>query len=232
MGGLELNKEPKTHQRRFSLEDDFMKYDTDDLLFGAMYHLSTYHPEEKKLYLSRKNLLKNKKVIYELCGLNSQKLSRHLDKLIENNLIAETEMLIAGEKVPVYTFPFNYNGNYQLIDNEMLWYLASTRNHQCIRIYVLLLRYYLWKQKVGQEQGEAIYYTFTNTDLLSSIGYSADNKLASSMITNILESFQREGIINYEEYYEEIITNKGFSVPSPRKRLIFVAQNKNDLNKV
>lgn len=227
-----MNKEPKTHQRRFSLEDDFMKYDTDDLLFGAMYHLSTYHPEEKKLYLSRKNLLKNKKVIYELCGLNSQKLSRHLDKLIENNLIAETEMLIAGEKVPVYTFPFNYNGNYQLIDNEMLWYLASTRNHQCIRIYVLLLRYYLWKQKVSQEQGETIYYTFTNTDLLSSIGYSTDNKLASSMITNILESFQREGIINYEEYYEEIITNKGFSVPSPRKRLLFVAQNKNDLNKV
>ena len=209
-----------------------MKYDTDDLLFGAMYHLSTYHPEEKKLYLSRKNLLKNKKVIYELCGLNSQKLSRHLDKLIENNLIAETEMLVAGEKVPVYTFPFNYNGNYQLIDNEMLWYLASTRNHQCIRIYVLLLRYYLWKQKVSQEQGETIYYTFTNTDLLSSIGYSTDNKLASSMITNILESFQREGIINYEEYYEEIITSNGFSVPSPRKRLIFVAQNKNDLNKV
>lgn len=227
-----MNKEPKTHQRRFSLEDDFMKYDTDDLLFGAMYHLSTYHPEEKKLYLSRKNLLKNKKVIYELCGLNSQKLSRHLDKLIENNLIAETEMFIAGEKVPVYTFPFNYDGNYQLIDNEMLWYLASTRNHQCIRIYVLLLRYYLWKQKVSQEQGETVYYTFTNTDLLSSIGYSTDNKLASSMITNILESFQREGIINYEEYYEEIITNKGFSVPSPRKRLLFVAQNKNDLNKV
>lgn len=227
-----MNKEPKTHQRRFSLEDDFMKYDTDDLLFGAMYHLSTYHPEERKLYLSRKNLLKNKKVIYELCGLNSQKLSRHLGKLIENNLIAETEMLIAGEKVPVYTFPFNYNGNYQLIDNEMLWYLASTRNHQCIRIYVLLLRYYLWKQKVSQEQEETVYYTFTNTDLLSSIGYSTDNKLASSMITNILESFQREGIINYEEYYEEIITNKGFSVPSPRKRLLFVAQNKNDLNKV
>ena len=209
-----------------------MKYDTDDLLFGAMYHLSTYHPEEKKLYLSRKNLLKNKKVIYELCGLNSQKLSRHLDKLIENNLIAETEMFIAGEKVSVYTFPFNYDGNYQLIDNEMLWYLASTRNHQCIRIYVLLLRYYLWKQKISQEQGETVYYTFTNTDLLSSIGYSTDNKLASSMITNILESFQREGIINYEEYYEEIITNKGFSVPSPRKRLLFVAQNKNDLNKV
>lgn len=44
--------ETKAHQRRFSLEDDFMNYDTDDLLFGAMYHLSTYHPIiENYIYL-------------------------------------------------------------------------------------------------------------------------------------------------------------------------------------
>jgi hypothetical protein len=224
--------ETKAHQRRFSLEDDFMNYDTDDLLFGAMYHLSTYHPDYRKLYLSRKSLLKNKKIIYELCGLNSQKLNRHLEKLIERKLIAVEEMIVAGEKVPVYTFPYDYKSNYQLIDNEMLWYLASTRNHQCIRVYVLLLKYYLWKQKVSQEQGEDVYYVFTNADLLKDIGYSADNKVASSVITNILESFQREGLIQYEEFYEEIITNKGISVPSPRKRLKFVAKVKTDMRPV
>lgn len=206
-----------------------MNYNTDDLLFGAMYHLTTYHPEYKKLYLSRKNLLKNKKVIYELCGLNAQSLNRHLNKLIEAKLIAIEEMIISGEKVPVYTFPYDYNANYQLIDNEMLWYLASTRNHQCIRIYVLLLQCFLWKQKVSQEQGEQVYYTFTNADLLKKIGYSADNKVASSVITNILESFQREGLIQYEEFFEEVITNKGVSVPSPRKCLKFVAKTKTDM---
>ena len=108
----------------------------------------------------------------------------------------------------------------------MLWYLASTRNNQCIRVYVSLLRYYLWKQKTNE------LYTFTNTDLLQSIGYSADNKLASSMMTNILESFQREGIIQIENYYEEIITNTGKTVPSPRKRLLFVAQVKGDLKPI
>jgi site-specific DNA-cytosine methylase len=68
--------------------------------------------------------------------------------------------------------------------------------------------------------------------LLKDIGYSADNKVASSVITNILESFQREGLINYEEFYEEIITNKGISVPSPRKRLKFVASVKADMRPV
>ena len=77
-----------------------------------------------------------------------------------------------------------------------------------------------------------MYYVFTNADLLKDIGYSADNKVASSVITNILESFQREGLIQYEEFYEEIITNKGISVPSPRKRLKFVAKVKTDMRPV
>ena len=221
-----MSEQQKPHRRRFSLEDDFMNYSTDDLLFGAMYHLSTYHPEEKKLYLSKKSLTKNKKTIYELCDLDAQKLRRHLAKLIEKKLIAEVEMFVANEKIPVYIFPYNYDDNYQLVDNEMLWYLASTRNNQCIRIYVSLLRYYLWKQKTNEV------YTFTNADLLRSIGYSADNKLASSMITNILESFQREGIIQVENYYEEIITNEGRVVPSPKKKLLFVAQVKEDLKPI
>ena len=31
--------------RRFSLEDDFMKYDTDDLVYGFMRSISTAKPE-------------------------------------------------------------------------------------------------------------------------------------------------------------------------------------------
>ena len=213
----------ETHKRRFSLEADFMNYSTDDLLFGAMYHLSTYHPNYQKLYLSKKNFQKNKKIIYELCDLNAQNLKRHLDKLLASKLIAEGEIVSNDEKIPVYFFPFDYNGNYQLIDNEMLWYIASTRNHQAIRLYVYLLNCFLWKQK----EQEA--YIFTNIDLMKSIGYSQNNKLASSMVSNILESFAREGIIEYVEFYEEIITNKGKSVPTPKKKLMFVASTKDQL---
>lgn len=213
----------ETHKRRFSLEADFMNYSTDDLLFGAMYHLSTYHPNYQKLYLSKKNFQKNKKIIYELCDLNAQSLRRHLDKLLASKLIAEGEIVSNDEKIPVYFFPFEYSGNYQLIDNEMLWYIASTRNHQAIRLYVYLLNCFLWKQKEQET------YIFTNTDLMKSIGYSPDNKLASSMVSNILESFAREGIIEYVEFYEEVITNSGKSVPTPKKKLMFVASTKDQL---
>ena len=52
------------------------------------------------------------------------------------------------------------------------------------------------------------------------------------MITNILERFQREGIIEYETYYGEIATNSGKVVPSPKKRLLFVAKTKKDLKPI
>ena len=57
-------------------------------------------------------------------------------------------------------------------------------------------------------------------------------KKANEIVNNILESFLREGVIKFENYYEEILLNNGKTVPSPRKRLLFVAQTKNELPKV
>ena len=61
------------------------------------------------------------------------------------------------------------------------------------------------------------------------LGYSPDNKLASSTVSNVLESFAREGVIKYENYYEEHINDEGKSVPTPKKRLLFVAKSKSEL---
>ena len=75
----------KARKRRLSLEGNFMNYSTDDLLFGAMLYLATYHPEVGKLYLTKKNYTKNRKNFYNLCDdtSNAKTLKRHLDKLIE-----------------------------------------------------------------------------------------------------------------------------------------------------
>lgn len=214
----------KEKTRRMSLENDFMDYSTDDLLYGAMAYLATFHPEERKLYLTKKNYAKNRKNFYNLIGSNEAKtLKRHLDKLIEKGLIAEEEVKSGGEKYPSYTFPYDKDTNYQIVEAEMLWYVVSTRNQQAVKVYVKLLNWYLWK---SQEEEEFI---FTNKDIMKALGYSTDNKLASSMVSNILESFQREGVINYEEYFEEKITDDGKSVPTPKKRLTFVAKSKNEL---
>ena len=213
----------ENRQRRISTDEDFMKYSTDDLLYGAMYYLSTYHKTYQKLYLTKKNYTKSRKELYAICGLNAQSLNNHLNKLIDNGLIEKDVMKVGEEDVEVYTFPYNKNGKYELIENEMLWYVVSTRNKQAVRVYVYLLSKYLWKQKTGDE------FIFTNKDILKALGYSPDYTLASSIVSNILESFQREGVINYEEEYEEHIMNNGTITPTPKKRLYFVARSKSEL---
>lgn len=212
------------YTRRFSMEADFMHYNTDDLLYGAMQYLATYHPKEERLYLTKKSFAKNKKEIYGLCGLNAQSLKRHIAKLEERGLIKEEDINCGKDAVySSYTFPYDYDTNYQKIDSEMLWYIISTRNAQAVRIYVYLYNWYLYKTSENDE------YIFTNKDILKAIGYSTDNKLASSMVSNILESFSREGVMKIQEYYEEKILDDGTTTPTPKKKLLFVAGTKSEL---
>lgn len=214
----------KNRQRRFSLEDDFMNYGIDDLLFGSMYYLATFHPGVNKLYLTKKNYAKNRKNFYNLeDGGNAKTLKRHLDKLIEKGLVAEEDIKVNGENYPSYVFPYNYDKKYQLIDAEMLWYIVSTRNRQSVKIYIQLLNWYLWKSK------EEECFIFTNKDIMKALGYSTDNKIASSVVSNVLESLAREGVIKYEEYYENCVDENGKTIPSPRKKLFFVARSKSEL---
>lgn len=213
--------------RRFSLEDDFMNYNSDDLLFGAMQYLATYHPEMHLLYLTKKKAKKAQNELASICGATTRTVSRHIDRLKEKGLIKEKTLYLGANKdeYECYIFPFERSGRYQIIDNEMLWYVVSTRNHQAVRVYLQLLNWYKWKAESGE------FYNFDNKDLLAKLGYSTEsnNALRSSMITNILESFYREGIIDYAEYMEQKVDNKGNIVAFPQKRLLFVAEHKAQL---
>lgn len=219
-----LLSEEKILKRRLSLENDFMNYGIDDLLFGSMYYLATFHPKVGKLYLTKKNYAKNRKNFYNLeDGGNAKTLKRHLDKLIEKGLVAEEDIKINDEKYPSYVFPYETDTKYQLVEAEMLWYIISTRNRQAVKIYIQLLNWYLWKEKTDE------HFVFTNKDIMKVLGYSPDNKVASSMVSNVLESLSREGVIRYENYFEEYVSNNGCIVPTPKKRLLFVAKSKKEL---
>ena len=203
-----------------------MNYTIDDILFGVMCYLATYHPTEKILYLSKKNFVKNKKQIKTLCGeISTQTLNNHLKKLVEKGLISEVERISEEEETPSYIFPKGTNNRFQLVENEMLWYVVSTRHQHAVKIYIYLLNKYDWKKKQGEE------YVFTNKELLSAIGYSSYsyNNMANDIVNNILESFDREGVISYEEFYEEGCDESGKSFPIPRKKLLFVASSKKEL---
>lgn len=220
-----MNKEQQfSYTRRISLENDFMNYTTDDLLYGLMTYLATFHPLHRELYLTKQNYEKNRKLLYDFTGTkNSTNLKNHLNKLIQKGLVAEKNYVISGEKVSAYYFPYDKNGKYRITDSEMLFYLTTTRNQQVIRVYTYLLDVYLWKKE------EDDYFVFTNKDILKKLGYSTNNKNASAAISNILESLSKEGIIKYEDYYETYVNSKGESLPTPKKRLLFVASKKDEI---
>ena len=64
------------------------------------------------------------------------------------------------------------------------------------------------------------------------LGYAYDNSKASSLVSNILKSFKREGVIKYADYYDTVIDGKGKSVPTPKKKLLFVARHESELEKI
>lgn len=202
--------------RRIPVEGVFIHYDSNDILYAMMYALATFNPTEKRLYLYKKTFTANKRSIYNICGFtDARMMKRHLGKLIDKGLVDEDEFN--------YYFPQNTEDKYQIIEKEMLQYLANTRSNQAIRVYISLLDWYLWKKKEDSE------FIFTNRDILERLGYSKDNKVASGAITDILESFAREGVIKYEHFYETNILSNGKEVPVPRMRLMFVARDKKEL---
>lgn len=202
--------------RRLPTEGVFIHYDSNDILYSLMYSMATFNPKEKRLYLEKKVFVREKKTIYQSCGFtNSAIMKRHLKKLIDKGLVAETDK--------IFYFPYNENEKYQIISNEMLWYIASTRPLQGVRIYIMLLDWFLWKEKTNDT------FVFTNKDILKRLGYSCDNKTASSMVSNILESYSKEGVIQCEYFYEKNISENGKEIPVPKIRLLSVARRKSEI---
>jgi Mn-dependent DtxR family transcriptional regulator len=212
--------------RRLSLEEGFMHYNSDDLLFGAMQFLATFHNQEKILYLTKIKYKSRLNDIYEICQTNPQSNRRHLKRLMDKGLVAEKNLIIGNKEYACYIFPYDEETKYQIVDNKMLWYVISTRNPQAVRIYNYLVNIYTWK-KTKENQN----YIFTYKELAKVIGYSDQNKLSLSIIRNILHSFKNEGIIDYEEYYDTLTKSDGTTVPTPRKKLTFVALHENELSK-
>lgn len=212
--------------RRISLEEDFMNHATNDLLFAYMLASATYHPIEKRLYLTKFKYVSEQmsQTIAKLCGKSKKTIDRHLTALMEKGLVAVDTVSCGTKDVVSYIFPYDKDMNYQIVNNDMLKYVIHTRNQCAVRIYVYLLNKYLWKQD----------YHFTLKELQVAIGYSPNTMTTSilEMLRDILESFKREGIIQYDEVYEQITAfETGEIVNTPNKVLRFVAQKKEELKK-
>lgn len=220
-------------QRRISLEEDFMNWNTNDLLYGFMRCLSTARPifENGKLvkwqeYLPKKNFKKNKKLIASICNITTRTIDNQINKLFEAGLLDEgfeiVELNGKEYEYECYWFPYNEEENYKLVDKEVLNYLVNTRNAQGIRVYIYLLNKYQWKKD----------YVFTIQEIKEALGYAASTKTADGMIRDILASFKAEGIIKYEKFIDEVDIggmNEIKVIPVERMKLKYVVEKRAEL---
>lgn len=187
------------YTRRFSIEDDFMNFKTNDLLFGFMRGLSTTRPvyvnEKQQVwveYLPKKVFTKNKKLIASICDCTPKTIGRHLDALIAAGLVEEKTEVVGNTEMEIYEFPYNEDENYEIVEQPIVKYLVDTRNSQGIRVYLYLLNKFKWKKD----------YIFTIKEIKLALGYAESTTSADSMIRNILASFNKEGMITYEKCYD------------------------------
>lgn len=217
--------------RRISLEKDFFNRRIDDLLYAQMACLATAKPINDgyngyKLYLTKQDYAKNKSIFYGLGSIIDNKapakvLNNHLKILQAEGLVQEEIIEVNGKLTPSYTFPYNYDERYFIIQRDMLRYIVDTRNRYGVQIYIYLANA---MKMIENTHGKDL-YTFTKKDLVKILGFSEKTKEMYTTVGNILDSFKREGIIDWVNYYETHITSNGQVVPVPKMRLTKVIIN-------
>lgn len=205
-----MNNSYSNYPRVLPTSGDFLNYNTNDLLYGAMYYFSTFDTGLKQLYLTKQSFQKHKDEICKMsCINNSKTLKRHLDKLIELNLIQ-----LDDNK---YFFMKPRENTYEIVGRDILKRVLELEESQSLRIYSILVSWYRWKNK------EDDFYIFSNKELLEKLGYSSNNKKMSAKISEILEKMNKACIITYKTFYTTTVTPDGREVPVPRKKLYWVS---------
>lgn len=197
------------YYRNISLEDNFMNYSVDDLLYAFMNYHATYDPATQEYYLTERNWTRYRPLLKSI--INTRNARNHL-----NSLIAKGIVIHDAERMR-YIFPHNGFKKYQQVNNSMLYYLIITSNMNVIKIYIHLLNKWLWKNKTNEP------YYFTLKELREAIGYSGSNNPGvDDALHTILFSISKQGIIDATPTYLTINPN---TPPSPVYQLDFVAQN-------
>ena len=195
--------------RNISLEDNFMNYSVDDLLYAFMSYHATYDPHTNEYYLTERNWVKYRPLLKSIITLRNCR--NHLNSLISKGIIIHDETHMR------YIFPHNGFKKYQPVNNGMLYYLIITSNINVIKIYIYLLNKWLWKNKEHEP------YYFTLKELREALGYSGSNNSGvDAALRTILFSIAKQGIIDATPTY--LVINPNTPV-SPVYQLDFVAQN-------
>lgn len=204
------------HFRNISLEDNFMNYSVDDLLYAFMSYHATFDPNTQEYYLTERSWTKYRPLLKSV--ISTRNCRNHLNSLISKDIIKYD-----AERMR-YIFPHNGFKKYQQVNNSMLYYLIITSNINVIKIYIYLLNKWLWKQQTKEP------YYFTLKELRETLGYSgSNNENVDSALHTILFSISKQGIIDATPTYLSLNPN---TPPSPVYQLDFVAQTPKEFKNI
>ena len=223
----------ETQTRRISLEEDFLNFKTNDLLYGFMRSLSTARPEiengqavktangktKYREYLPIKTFKKNKKLIAGILNVNPKTIGNQLEKLLESGLVDQGIEEMNGTDCECYWFPYDEDGRYKIVEKEVIEYLVHTRNAHAIRIYLYLLSKYQWKKD----------YIFTIQELKEALGYAESTKSCDALIRNVLASFKAEGILKFTTVECQIDSSDDLRAKTYRMKLEYVCASSSEL---
>ena len=222
------------YERYFSLEEDFMNYKVDDLLYGYMFYHATPIEESEdkvKFYLRIKKYNTMRKNLKKLLDVDIKTLKRHLDLLMNNGLIWKEMMKINDKDEEVFIFKSDdFIGKYQKVNYTILEYLIRTSSKQKIKMYIYLLDKYQWKRK------ENDCYLFTKRELLGVLGYETKNISSTDMsygiVSDNLDSLYREGALIFEVVKMKEKMENGREVLVERLKLTWMAEALDELRPV
>lgn len=221
-----MANETYTITRRMSLEDDFMDFHTDDLLYTFLRCISTVKPEKDgKMteYLPLTKYKKNKKFLTTILECTRPTLENKINKLkaiglIEEGVITAT---VHGQTYSYPSFIFPQTGKFfKIVERDLLRRLVDTRNTHTIRVFLFLLDKYEWKPD----------YIFTLKEIKVALGFSENTKEADTTMKNILVSLQDEGYIKWE-HITILEEHDDKVVPVTRMKLLYVAKTVQDIHK-
>lgn len=217
-GELRMENKEKDYTRKFSLEEDFMNLNSDDLILGYIHYLATFIEQKKILYITEKKITAERAAMATIIDRTPQTVKNKINKMIEKGLLIKDQLEINGQKEPVFIIPQLTKGKYEIIHKDIMWHIICTRKRFILKIYIYLLNKYDWKKEVRGDP-----YSFTAGELAEAIGYSKGSAVTgsiTSIINTALTSLKFEGVIDYIDYFDG---------KSPRKRLIFVAHDMKEL---
>lgn len=213
--------------RAFSLEESFMNYKVNDLIYGFMRGLSTVRPpvegQEHREYLIKKNFSKNKKLIANVCDISARRVGQIVDELFDKGLLDEGIEVINGKDVPCYWFP-KVEGKYEIVEQDMVKFLVNTVRSHSIKIYIYLLNKFKWKRQTDE------YYIFTLKELSSVLGYAESTRTAEPIIKDVLHIFKLAKLIDYDVIPVEVEHSDFAGSRTFKMRLNNVCERVSDLD--